>query len=271
MATNHNLKVSLVQAKTDPEKQVTLKKIESYVLKAKRENSDLVVFPELFMFYSPVEESNEIRSVKSESLNGEYLSKIKKLAKKYHIGIIVGIYEKVNGKSKIYNTIVVINKEGELELTYRKTHLYDAFNFKESDIYLSSDNDFTIFKLGNFKIGIMVCYEIRFPEIARTLVLKGADAIIVPSAWVRGYNKEDQWLTLVKARAIENTVYILTANQIGNVFTGITCAADPMGNIIMRASEEEGLISIELRKERINEVRKIVPVLRQRQPVLYKL
>lgn len=271
MAINNNLKVSLVQAKTDPDKQATMEKIENYVLKAKKENSDLIVFPEIFMFYSPVEESNEIRSVKSESLNGEYVSKIKRLAKKNHIGIIVGIYEKINGKSKIYNTIVVVNKDGELELTYRKTHLYDAFSFKESDIYLSSDNDFPIFKMINFKIGLIVCYEIRFPEIARTLALKGADAIIVPSAWVKGYNKEDQWLTLVKARAMENTVYILTANQIGNVFTGITCVADPMGNIIIRASEEEGMINIELRKERINEVRKIVPVLKQRKPKLYNL
>jgi len=271
MIENHMLKISLVQAKSDPDKNVTLKKIENYVVRAKRQNSDLIVFPEIFMFYSPVEESNDIRSVKSESLNGQYVNKIKKIAEKHNIRIIVGIYEKINGKSKIYNTIIMVNEKGEIDLTYRKTHLYDAFNFKESEIYLSSNNDFPIFKLGKFKIGLMVCYEIRFPEIARTLALKGVDAVIIPSAWVKGYNKEDQWLTLVKARAIENTIYVLTSNQIGNVFTGITCVADPMGNIIMRASEEEGMIITELRKERINEVRKIVPVLKQRKPELYKL
>ncbi len=268
---SERLRISLVQASSVPDKEETIKKIEKYSQQASQQKSNLIVFPEIFMFYSPPEESKDIRSVKAEYLHGEYVEKVRNIARKNNIYIITGVYEKVKGKSKIFNTVIIVNGEGNLIGVYRKTHLYDAFNFKESDIYLSSDNKLSLFKIGSFKVGIMVCYEIRFPEIARTLALKGADAIIVPSAWVRGYNKEDQWITLVRARAIENTLYVLTANQIGNVFTGITAVSDPMGNLIMRASEEEEMITTDISKERIKNVRKLVPVLKQRKPELYKL
>lgn len=266
----NKMKISLVQAKSDTDKSSTLIKIQEFVKKAAEQRSDLVVFPEIFMFYSPPEENNDIRSMKAEFLNGEYVKKIKEICKENEMNLVVGVYEKIKGKSKIYNTIIYVDRTGEIKITYRKTHLYDAFNFRESDIYEASDNDFPTFELGHFKLGLMVCYEIRFPEIARTIALKGVDAILVPSAWVRGYNKEDQWLTLVKARAMENTVYVLTSNQIGNVFTGISAASDPLGNIITRASEEEEMITLEIRKDRIENVRKILPLMEQRRPDLYK-
>jgi predicted amidohydrolase len=166
---------------------------------------------------------------------------------------------------------VTTNENGEIINVYRKTHLYDAFGYKESASVQPSDNPFKIFDFHGLKFGVMVCYEVRFPEIARTMALKGADAILIPSAWVKGYNKEDHWLTLIKARALENTVYIATSNQIGNIYTGITSCVDPLGVIIHRMNETEGFIVGEISKQRIIEARMVLPTLIQRNNKLYEL
>lgn len=179
------------------------------------------------------------------------------------------MYESIEKQAKTYNTTITTNAEGEIINVYRKTHLYDAFNFKESDYLLPSDNKLQIFEYNGFMIGTMVCYEVRFPEMVRTLALKGAEVIVVPSAWVRGYNKKEHWLTLVKTRALGNTVYLVSSNQIGNIYTWISCFVDPFGLIVQRATDQEGLILDEASKDRLNRVRELLPVLAQRNRAIY--
>ncbi|PMP92665.1 MAG: hypothetical protein C0171_00215 [Caldisphaera sp.] len=263
------LKIGLTQLVSSKNKEENILKIEKFSKKAKNKGADMVVFPEVFMIYFSSEDSLEKRSKEAESLDGNFVKSILKISKEYNLSITVGMYESIENSLKTYNTIITTDDNGNIINIYRKTHLYDAFNFKESDFFKESKNPYRVFDFNGFKIGVMVCYEIRFPEIARILALNGADVILVPSAWFKGYNKEEHWLTMIKARALENTVYIATLNQIGNVFTGITSFVDPLGIIMHRMNEEEGIIFGEVDKERINEARKILPLLTQRKTDLY--
>ena len=125
--------------------------------------------------------------------------------------------------------------------------------------------------MDNVNFGMLICYDIRFPEVFRNYSLNDVDMIVLISAWFSGPMKEEQWLSLVSARALENTVYLATSNMVGGAFTGITTFTDPIGAITARAAEDEGIIYATVDTERIAAVRKKMPVLRQRRPELYKL
>ena len=264
------IRVSTVQLESSTEKDKNLEKVKKYAEIANKNSSDLLVFPEGFMFYSSPDEPLEKYLSKAEFINDNFVNSVKKISKEYSIPIIIGMHEKIKEVKRAYNTVIGVYDD-QIFLTYRKTHLYDAFGFRESDKTYASNNNFQTFKLKDFVFGVMVCYEVRFPEIARTLTLDGAEVIVIPSAWVKGYNKEENWFTLIKARAMENTVYLVTSNQIGNIFTGIASIVDPIGVILNRCSEEECIITSDLYKERIKKVRDVLPLLNQRRTDLYKL
>ncbi len=265
------LKIALTQLKSSVNKEENLEEMKKVVKQAYENRAKLVVFPEMYMFYAE-KMSLEEKFNNAETLEGNFVKETKRLAKEYNLGIVVGIHERAQNDMRTYNTTIVVNNEGEVIHIYRKTHLYDAFNYSESKRIIRGDNKLEPFDYLGYKIGLMVCYEVRFPEIARTLALKGAELLLIPSAWFKGYNKEDQWETLVKARALENTVYVGTSNQIGNDFTGISMFVDPMGIVLERATEEEEYIIYgEVRKERLESVRKVLPVLAQRRKELYEL
>ncbi len=259
------VKIALTQLKPVYDKNESLKNIEYYSGIASENNSDLIVFPEYYMFYS----SNKSDIIdKSETLDGSYVNNIKKIAKNNNINIITGINERDN--NKLYDTAIYVNKDGELSGYYRKTHLYDAFNYRESDVYDYGDGPFNTFKIDNISLGILICYDVRFPELFRNYSLNGVDAVIIISGWFSGPVKEEQWLSLVSVRALENTVYIGTSNLIGGGFTGIASFVDPIGIITNRCAEDENIIYSTVDTERIKRVRKIMPLLNQRRPELYK-
>ena len=135
---------------------------------------------------------------------------MKQIAKTHGIWIIFGMNEKAEdpGDDRNYNTTVVINADGKTEAVYRKTHLYDAFGYMESADYLPGDRLFQPIDTPFGRIGLFVCYEVRFPEVARCQRKYGADIIVMPAAWTRGPLKSHQFRTLVTARAVENTVYL---------------------------------------------------------------
>ncbi len=259
------IKVALTQLKPVHDKNISLKNIEYYSGIASKNNSDLIVFPEYYMFYS--NNKNDIVNG-SETLDGNYINNVKKIAADNNINIITGINEK-NGNN-YYDTSIYINKNGELSNYYRKTHLYDAFDYKESDIYNYGNGPFNIFKINDINLGMLICYDVRFPEVFRSYSLNNADAVVIISGWFSGPVKEEQWLSLISVRALENTIFIGTSNLIGDGFTGITSFVDPIGIIINRCSESENIIYSTIDGERIKNVRKIMPLLNQRRPELYR-
>ncbi|MDP8022856.1 MAG: carbon-nitrogen hydrolase family protein [Nitrososphaeria archaeon] len=261
------LSLALAQIKTEKEKGKNLQKIKSIIKESKAE---VIIFPEFSDFYVSDLKPEEVYK-NAETEDSEFLNEIFYYASENRKWVILGVYEKSEDFPKTYSAVYVIEPEGKIRLKYRKTHLFKALGYDESVYLKQSDNTLSVFEINGIKAGLMICYEIRFPEIARSLALKGAEALIVPSAWLRGYNKEEQWITLAKARAMENTAYVLTSNQIGNIYTGITLSVDPAGVIKARASEIEEVIEVKISKDRVNKVRSALPLLEQRRPELYKL
>ena len=126
--------------------------------------------------------------------------------------MVAGVFEPAPG-GRVYNTAVAFDAEGRLAAAYRKIHLFDALGQRESDQVAPGDEP-VVTELGGLRVGILTCYDIRFPELARALVARGADLIVVPAGWAAGLFKEEHWVTLVRARAIENTVWVAAADQV---------------------------------------------------------
>lgn len=263
------MKVSVAQLISTENKEENLAKACEYIKKAKDVGSDLVVFPEHHMI-TISNPSKTNRADVAETTDGPFVTKLAEAAKRHNIYVACGIYEKKPGEeSRAYNSVVFINRTGEVVYNYRKTHLYDAFGAKESDGSVPGSEPPQVIDTEFGKVGIMICYDVRFPEVARQLTLQGAEIILAPTAWKSGTLKEHHWHTLVKARAIENTVFMVGADQIGNDNVGNSMIVDPMGVAISSAGEEEALISAELDIKRLYRVREKLPSLNNRKPELY--
>lgn len=257
------IKLMVMQLESSSNKKANLEKLKYWVKKARKLDTDLIVFPEIYMFYGGPNITKEELYENAETFEDPWVKEVGKIASAEEINIIVGIYEKDPLNKKVYNTAVFINELGELIGYYRKSLLFDAFTYKESRKVDYGNGPYNIYRIQDINIGILICYELRFPEISRTYAFKGADLLIVPTAWVRGHLKEEQLLALAKVRALENTVYVGVAAQLGNEFTGISVIYDPMGIPVARALDTESYALAEISKERIYEARNKLPVLSQ--------
>lgn len=229
---------------------------------AARAGAELVILPESSL-YATGDGSKAIAAI-AEDLDGPFVTAVAGFARQHGIAVVVGTYEK-NLDGPPYNTLVALDGSGGMLGCYRKVHLYDAFGYRESEgIAAGNPGEPLVFSLGGFSFGAFTCYDLRFPESARTAVDAGADVLLVPAMWIRGPGKEDHWSTLLKARAIENTAYVLAANQNGPLATGYSMAVDPAGVVVANAGDEAGFIVADLSRERLSRVRRQVPVLDNR-------
>jgi predicted amidohydrolase len=153
---------------------------------------------------------------------------------------------------------------GEIVHLYRKTHLYDAFAARESDNILAADEVPPLLDVNGFKIGFMTCYDVRFPELARLVAVQGADAIVLPAAWAKGPSKEFHWSTLVSARALDNTVYLIASGEAGETCIGRSMIVDPHGVPIAQALDGAETITATISHSRLMEARTSLPVLANR-------
>jgi omega-amidase len=190
-------------------------------------------------------------------------------AKQYKLHVVAGLSEREG--DDVYNTTAVISPQGTLLAKYRKVHLITAEPVCEHHS-LKPGNSFTLCDIGPLRCGLMTCYDIRFPEMARKLTLSGAEVLIIPSAFP--LIRLEHWKTILRCRAIENQVYVIAANRVGTdhglSFCGNSCLIDPYGTILASASEiDDALLIGEVTKERVIEVRQRMKVLQDRQPELY--
>ena len=203
--------------------------------------------------------------VSSEPIDGPFLSVVKGAAAAHSISVVIGMNEKIANEERVYNTMAAIDDRGSLTGVYRKLHLYDAFGGRESDWVRPGDHDQPLtFSVNGVTMGVMTCYDLRFPELARELVDRGAEVLLLPAHWTPGPRKEDHWITLSRARAIENTAYFVALSQPAPQSTGNSIVVDPMGVVIMEMSEEEGIGYADVSAERVSEVRKRNPTLDHR-------
>ncbi|TYR80816.1 carbon-nitrogen hydrolase family protein [Priestia megaterium] len=265
------MRVAIAQLTSTLDKDSNLQKAKEYISQAKNQGADFVLLPELYMA-AAVPGSGVLPVEVAESLDGPFVSNLASIARENNINVVCGIFEtKQDDEKRAYNTTVFISRMGEVKSAYRKTHLYDAFSYKESDSVAPGENNYQVTETEFGKIGLMVCYEVRFPEIARQFALQGADILFMPSGWVVGPMKEDHWETLIRARAIENTMFVCGANQVGNIFSGRSLIVDPMGVILSSAGEEEELIFADFDLNRLQRVRKKLPSVENRKAELYSI
>jgi predicted amidohydrolase len=240
---------------------------------AAKDKARLICFPEFQMAYSPPEQKPDALHKIAEKINGNFVSKLSYSAKQNKIDVIATIYEFINTKKqnhKVFDTAIVINNLGKLKSVYRKVHLYDALGFKESKKLAAGSiiEKPTRTSVGN--LGLLICYDMRFPEISRILTVNGASILASPSAWVAGFMKREHWEIMVKARAIENGVYVIAPNQVGNIYCGHSMVIDPFGSTLADMGSREGIEIIDIDSSRIDRIRRTLPLLMNRRTDVYK-
>jgi predicted amidohydrolase len=263
------MKVAVVQFKASTNKKVNLKKIISYISKATSKNATLCAFPEFMMFYTSSSQTPKQLVNLAETINGNFVTTIAKAAKENQIQVVGSFYEKSRKKDRVYDTCFVIGKSGKVISTYRKIHLYDALGFKESDKIVSGSKITKPVNTSLGKMGMMICYDLRFPEMARSLATAGAEVLVAPSAWVKGNMKEEHWITINKTRAIENGCYVIAPDQVGNIYCGRSLVVDPYGKILLDMKKKQGIGFVNINLNKVKQTRKILPLLKNRRTDIY--
>ncbi|GCE22714.1 carbon-nitrogen hydrolase family protein [Dictyobacter kobayashii] len=266
-------RIAVAQLKSNVDPAQNLVRAIDTIKQAASQGAQLIVFPEIFMALLAKENFNAAyaRGV-SQALDGAYVSGLRRAAEQAGIWVVSGMLETETAHKtshKTYNTTVVIDDHGSLLAFYRKTHLYDAFGFQESNVFASGEQLFAPLETPFGRMGLFVCYELRFPEIARYQAEQGVDFFVMPSAWVIGALKEMHWQHLVAARAIENTAYMFACDQVGNNYLGRSLLLDPLGVVLAEGTEGECLLYAEMDPQRLLAARQTLPALTHRRPALF--
>ncbi len=274
---NDSSLVALVQMKSSESKDENLRLSLNYIKEAAKKKASLICFPEFQMAFSPNYQSAKQLTKLAESVNGgNFVFTLCSAAKRNKINVVATIYERnINNSNpknsnRVFDTAVMITNKGIIRSVYRKIHLYDALGFKESVKMMAGNIIEKPIKTAVGNVGLMICYDIRFPEMSRILTVEGANVLAVPSAWVHGIMKEEHWQTMLKARAIENGSYVIAPDQVGNIFSGRSMVVDPFGVTLIDMGNRDGMEVIEIDKSRIQKVRESLPLLNNRRTDVYR-
>jgi predicted amidohydrolase len=262
-------KVALVQFKASTDKNKNLQKILNYIRQAANSGAKLCAFPEFMMFYTNSKQSPKELASNAETIGGSFVKAIAAAAKENSIQVVGTFYEKSKRKDRVYDTSFLINASGKLISTYRKIHLYDALGFRESSKLVPGSKISAPAATNIGKIGMLICYDLRFPEMSRSLASSGSEILIVPSAWVKGERKEEHWITINKTRAIENGCYMIAPDQVGNIYCGRSLAVDPYGKILLDMKKKQGVGIVDIKLDKVKQTRKMLPLLQSRRTDIY--
>ena len=253
--------IAVAQFSPGEDTAANLEQIRDLATTAASRGATLVVFPEYSSHFSPTLGAHS--AVAAEPLDGPFVAGLEAIAKVLDIHIVAGMLERSDqGDDRFSNTLVALDPHGDLVAKYRKLHLYDAFGQKESDWVVPGPiEEPETFELGDLRVGLQTCYDIRFPEVTRRIVDAGADVVVLPSEWVRGPLKEQHWRTLVTARALENTIYVAAADHGPPIGAGNSMIVDPMGVELATIGEETGVAVAWISAARLAAVRAVNPAL----------
>jgi deaminated glutathione amidase len=265
------MRVALGQLPISSDPQVNLARVREAVHGAAAQGARLAVFPE----GTHARFSADLRAV-AEPLDGPFCRGLADAARSAGLAVVACVFEPARD-GRVFNTTVGFDTDGELAAVYRKIHLFDALGHRESDNVAPGD-DVVIATLAGVRVGFMTCYDVRFPELARALAAGGAELLVLPAAWAAGTFKEEHWVTLVRARAIENTIWLAAAGQVPDPAepptrapTGIgrSLLVDPMGVVRLDLGPAEGVGVGDVDTEYTARVRAVLPCLdNRRQDVL---
>ena len=263
-------RIAIAQITSSTSKQDNLTRARELILDAGGKGARMIAFPEFLMAYSPASQSAEELCSLAETVDGTFVKSMQHAARESRIHVVASIYERSTLADRVYDTALWIDSEGAVAALYRKLHLYDAFGFKESDKFTAGDEVMPPLKTDIGEFGLMICYDLRFPELSRLLTLMGAYILVAPSGWVQGEMKVDHWQTMIKARALENGCYVVAPDQVGNIYIGHSMVADPFGRVLVDLGEREGLEILDIDLALLQEVRQKLPLLQNRREDIYR-
>jgi predicted amidohydrolase len=259
-----DVQIAVAQFAAGFDKAANLDTCRRLVGRAAEAGASLVVLPEGAMHdFGP---QDLALAPFAEPLDGRFVTGLAEAARTHGVTVVAGMFESVEGEgSRAYNTVVALGPDGGLHGRYRKQHLFDALGWTESDRLVAGETDEQlVFDCGEMTVGVLTCYDVRFPELARVLVDRGATVLAVPSAWVAGAGKTRQFRALCTARAVENVCYVAAAVQCPPSYTGESCVIDPFSNVLAELADSEGVAVAEVSALRIEECRARMPSLAHR-------
>lgn len=271
----NELQVAIVQMNSKNDKAANVSDAIDGITRAAAGGARLVSLPEVWTYLGPDEGS----AAAAETVPGPLTDQLGALARDLGIWLHAGsVYEQVEGEDRLYNTTVVFDPQGSIAATYRKIHLFDvdleeATSYRESATIAPGDEIVTV-DIDGVTVGLAICYDLRFPELFRILALRGADVIMLPAAFTLATGR-DHWEPLIRARAIENQVFMVAAGQVGqhppaHWCYGRSMIVDPWGVVVAQASDAPSVISATLDLEQIGRVRRQVPSVANRMPEHYR-
>jgi deaminated glutathione amidase len=259
------MRVAVVQFAAGTDKPANLAWVRELVGRAAAGGAELIVAPEAAMH--PFGPPGDPPAALAEPLDGPFVSGLVTAAADHGVTVVAGMFESVpDDPAKAYNTVVAVGVGGLIG-RYRKLHLFDALGWRESDNLAPGaldGSELLVFGCGEITVGLLTCYDVRFPELTRALVDRGATLLALPSAWVAGPLKEEQWSTLVRARAIENTCYVAAADQCPPTYAGRSMIVDPVGVPLAQLADTASIAVAEVTAGRVDEVRQRMPSLAHR-------
>lgn len=259
------LRISLAQMDVRlGEPRQNLEKVRLMAAEAARRGSQILVLPELWSTGYDLENA----AAYATGLHEGIFAQVTEIAM-HHKMHVLGSCLSLLGKGRYGNTAVLCNPQGEILGTYSKIHL---FRLMDEHQYLTAGDQLALVDSNWGKLGLAICYDLRFPEMFRAYALGGAKVVFLPSEWP--HPRLAHWQTLLRARAIENQYYVVACNRVGRSketdFFGHSCIVDPWGQTIIEAGEEEMLVTCELDLGRVDEVRRKIPIFQDRRPELYE-
>jgi N-carbamoylputrescine amidase len=284
------MKLSLIQMNAGDNRDANVEKACTLIDEAARGDPELIVLPEFFnyFYFAMYRDYKYIQMAERE--DGYTMSRVMEKARQHNVHIIATIYEE-QIPGIYYDTAMLVNPEGQITGKYRKTH--PPGNRSLERIYYRHGSKFPVFQVADWKVGIIICFDLLFPEAARCAMLNGAELLVVPFCEAVNYlspaasslpentgekamNREAwlrQWDLKTAQRAIENQVYLAACNHVGQekdaVILGQSRVVDPWGKVIVSAGEKEGIVHCELDRSKLLGLRQTTSILRDRQPELY--
>jgi len=268
------LSVALVQMNSGDDKDQNVRDALDGIDRAAATGASLVALPEVWTYLGP----ETGRRDAAETIPGPLSDALADRARRHGLYVHAGsVYERVAGEFRLYNTSVVYDPNGDEVARYRKIHLFDVdldsdTAYNESNAVAPGDEIVT-FEINGITVGLAICYDLRFPELFRILALRGAEVIILPAAFTMVTGK-DHWEPLIRARAIENSVYIVAPAQVGQHPPGLWCfgrsmVVDPWGVVTAQATDQPTVLTSHLDLGYVEAVRRQVPSLKNRLPDRY--
>jgi deaminated glutathione amidase len=253
--------IALCQIRVSPDPETNLRRVRDALAQAA--DADLAIFPEATL----TRYGKHVADL-AEPLDGRFVTGLAQAAREYGTAVIAGVFEP--GRDRVHNTALALDATGSIVAAYRKIHLFDSFGAKESD-FVAPGAEPVVATLAGLRVGLVTCYDVRFPELTRALVDQGAELFAVIAAWGSGPMKEDHWVTLVRARALENTMWTAAVGQAPNPAeatdgfgVGRSMLVDPFGVVRADLGSTPGVQVVEPDLAATEEMRKTLPCLEHR-------